>query len=145
MKNNQNKFQKLFKRWRVKRTRAIIHNPCGDDLELQHEQATIQTSTGSVKTVETITSVILPGSGVKVTSHLQIIGACRLCGSYITRYTARYCRDCGVIACSSCSTYLDDEKRYVCKQCGKKISRKKTLSAVISVLTSPFVERKEQR
>ena len=93
----------------------------------------------AIESIETFDSVILPETGEKISSHLQIIGTCPISGSYLTRYSARYCRNCGRTVSSTHARYLEEEKRHVCEDCARRIRRREILRFIAGF----FIERKE--
>jgi len=139
MRNSLNPFQGLFSKNRIKRKRAVINDPGGENLELSREEIVTRTETGDFESLETINSLILK-DGQKVTSHLEILGKCVDCGNYVTLRSMQYC-PCGKVICLSCSKFWKPENQYLCKDCYKKERCKKFWATVLAIIIKPFIKR----
>jgi hypothetical protein len=125
-------------RHRIERKRAVIIADDGE-LVLGRVKDTQMTDEGAT-TEETIYSVII--NGERVTSHLQLVGQCYRCRSFVTHRSVRYCQ-CGRVLCICCSELWADESRPVCEDCHKALRWSKFWSTLRSIFISPFIERRE--
>jgi len=113
----------------------------GDEtFTIQRRQSTLISETGDIETEETVQSVMI--GDIKVDSVSKIFGKCHDCGLLVTYLNKRICF-CGKIVCTNCCEWWDEDNRPVCSECFKRLKKKKFWNTVWHLLTSPFIERRE--